>query len=59
MSRARPWQAVRSRGPEWMDLPDSDPVRLERTLRQLSWINRLFTGARGLLERTVLLQCSA
>jgi len=37
-----------------MDLPDSDPVRLERTLRQFSWINLLLTGARGLLERTVL-----
>jgi 2-polyprenyl-3-methyl-5-hydroxy-6-metoxy-1,4-benzoquinol methylase len=48
------WQKVRSRGLEWMDLPDSDPTRLERTLRQLSWINRLFTGARRLLERTIL-----
>jgi len=37
-----------------MDLPDSDPARLERTLRQFSWINRLLTGARRLLERTVL-----
>ncbi len=37
-----------------MDLPDSDPVRLRRTLRQLGWINRLLTGARGLLARTVL-----
>ena len=37
-----------------MDLPDSDPARLEATLRQFSWINRLLTGARRLLERTVL-----
>jgi len=37
-----------------MDLPDSDPVRLERTLRQLAWINRLLTGARRLLENTIL-----
>jgi len=37
-----------------MDLPDSDPARLEATLRQLSWSNRLLTGARRLLERTVL-----
>ena len=48
------WQPVRSRGPEWMDLPDSDPVRLERTLAQMAWINRLLTGARPLLARTIL-----
>jgi 2-polyprenyl-3-methyl-5-hydroxy-6-metoxy-1,4-benzoquinol methylase len=48
------WQAARARGPEWMDLPDSDPRRLERTLRQMEWINRFLTGARRLLERTVL-----
>jgi 2-polyprenyl-3-methyl-5-hydroxy-6-metoxy-1,4-benzoquinol methylase len=46
--------AVRSPGPELMDLTNGDPVRLERTLRQLSWINRLFTGTRRLLERTIL-----
>lgn len=48
------WQPVRARGPELMDLTDSDPARLERTLRQMSWINRLLTGARRLLRRTVL-----
>ena len=48
------WQPVRARGPELMDLPDSDPARLERTLRQMAWINRLLTGARRLLRRTVL-----
>jgi 2-polyprenyl-3-methyl-5-hydroxy-6-metoxy-1,4-benzoquinol methylase len=37
-----------------MDLPDSDPRRLERTLAQMAWINRFLTGARGLLERTIL-----
>jgi 2-polyprenyl-3-methyl-5-hydroxy-6-metoxy-1,4-benzoquinol methylase len=37
-----------------MDLPDSDPRRLERTLAQMAWINRFLTGARGLLDRTVL-----
>jgi 2-polyprenyl-3-methyl-5-hydroxy-6-metoxy-1,4-benzoquinol methylase len=37
-----------------MDLPDSDPLRLQRTLRQMAWINRLLTGARPLLARTVL-----
>jgi 2-polyprenyl-3-methyl-5-hydroxy-6-metoxy-1,4-benzoquinol methylase len=37
-----------------MDLPDSDPERLRRTLRQLGWINLLLTGARRLLARTVL-----
>jgi len=37
-----------------MDLPDSDPRRLERTLAQIAWINRFLTGARGLLARTVL-----
>jgi 2-polyprenyl-3-methyl-5-hydroxy-6-metoxy-1,4-benzoquinol methylase len=48
------WQPLRARGPELMDLPDSDPVRLERTLRQMAWINRLLTGAQGLLRRTIL-----
>jgi hypothetical protein len=37
-----------------MDLPDSDPRRLECTLRQIEWINRLLTGSRQLLERTIL-----
>jgi 2-polyprenyl-3-methyl-5-hydroxy-6-metoxy-1,4-benzoquinol methylase len=37
-----------------MDLPDSDPRRLERTLAQMARINRFLTGARGLLERTIL-----
>jgi SAM-dependent methyltransferase len=37
-----------------MDLPDSDPRRLERTLAQMAWINRFLSGARGLLERTIL-----
>jgi len=44
----------RARVPELMDLPDSDPGRLERTLRQLAWINRFLTGARRLLARTIL-----
>ncbi len=37
-----------------MDLPDSDRRRLERTLVQMAWINRFLSGARGLLERTIL-----
>jgi len=37
-----------------MDLPDSDLRRLERTLRQMARINRLLTGARPLLARTIL-----
>jgi 2-polyprenyl-3-methyl-5-hydroxy-6-metoxy-1,4-benzoquinol methylase len=37
-----------------MDLPESDPRRLERTLAQMEWINRFLSGARGLLERTIL-----
>jgi 2-polyprenyl-3-methyl-5-hydroxy-6-metoxy-1,4-benzoquinol methylase len=37
-----------------MDLPDSDPRRLERTLRQIVLINRLLTGYQKLLERTIL-----
>ena len=45
---------VRAREPELMDLPDSDPRRLERTLRQIVLINRLLTGYRRLLECTVL-----
>ena len=48
------WQPERFRGPELMDLPDSDPRRLERTLAQIAWINRFLSGARRLLERTVL-----
>jgi 2-polyprenyl-3-methyl-5-hydroxy-6-metoxy-1,4-benzoquinol methylase len=48
------WQPARARGPEWMDLPDSDPRRLQRTLAQMEWINRSLTGARRLLERTIL-----
>ncbi len=51
---ARVWMPVRARGPELMDLPDSDPRRLERTLRQIVLINRILTGYRKLLERTVL-----
>jgi 2-polyprenyl-3-methyl-5-hydroxy-6-metoxy-1,4-benzoquinol methylase len=45
---------VRAREPELMDLPDSDPRRLRRTLRQIVLINLLLTGYRRLLERTVL-----
>lgn len=37
-----------------MDLPESDSLRLERTLSQIAWINRLMTGSRRLLRRTVL-----
>jgi len=48
------WQPERFRGPELMDLPDSDPRRLERTLAQIAWINRFLSGARRLLERTIL-----
>jgi 2-polyprenyl-3-methyl-5-hydroxy-6-metoxy-1,4-benzoquinol methylase len=48
------WMPVRAQGPELMDLPDSDPRRLERTLRQIEWVNRLLTGYRRLLERSVL-----
>ncbi len=50
----RVWMPVRARGPELMDLPDSDPRRLERTLRQIVLVNRLLTGYRKLLERTIL-----
>jgi len=45
---------VRARGLELMDLPDSDPRRLRRTLRQLSWVNRFLAGSRGLVRRTIL-----
>ena len=44
----------RAREPELMDLLDGDPGRLERTLRQLAWINRFLSGARRLLARTIL-----
>jgi hypothetical protein len=42
-----------------MDLPDHDPECLERTLAQMAWINRLLTGARPLLARTVLTTSAA
>jgi 2-polyprenyl-3-methyl-5-hydroxy-6-metoxy-1,4-benzoquinol methylase len=45
---------VRAEDPELMDLAASDPERLERTLRQMGWINRLLTGSRRLLRATVL-----
>jgi 2-polyprenyl-3-methyl-5-hydroxy-6-metoxy-1,4-benzoquinol methylase len=45
---------VRAREPELMDLPASDPVLLERTLRQMGWINRLLSGSRRLIRRTIL-----
>ena len=40
--------------PELMDNPDSDLRRLERTLKQLGFINRFFTGTRALLKEAVL-----
>ena len=45
---------VRAHDPELMDLPETDPRRFHRTLRQLSWVNRFLAGARGLLRRTIL-----
>jgi len=45
---------TRAREPELMDLPDSDPRRLERTLRQMAWINRYLIGTRSLIRRTIL-----
>jgi 2-polyprenyl-3-methyl-5-hydroxy-6-metoxy-1,4-benzoquinol methylase len=48
------WMTVRAQDPELMDLPASDPVRLERTLRQMGWINRLLSGSRRLIRRTIL-----
>ncbi len=50
----RRWQPIRARGPERMDLPESDRRLLEHTLAQMAWVNRFLSGARGLLERTIL-----
>jgi 2-polyprenyl-3-methyl-5-hydroxy-6-metoxy-1,4-benzoquinol methylase len=45
---------VRAHEPELMDLPDTDLRRFQRTLRQLSWVNRFLAGSRGLVRRTIL-----
>lgn len=46
--------STRSTACEEMDLPDSDPQKLERTLTQFESINRVFSRVRPLLRCTVL-----
>lgn len=44
----------RTRRPELMDLPDSDPRKLERTLKQFGLVNIYLSRARHLLKRYVV-----
>jgi ubiquinone/menaquinone biosynthesis C-methylase UbiE len=44
------WVPNRRLDPEWMDRPDSDPLLLERALRDIRLVNRRLGGTRALLR---------